>query len=242
MLSIKVAAVVLCSALALSAQNLPAGVALPVMLNSSLSAKNAKQGEKIDGKLMQEVQIGAESHIKQGSHITGHIVSVTRPSASGSRMVVQFDQLQDEHLTIPLHVSVRAIANSQDVFQAGLPINDNSDAESSQEWFTKQVGGDVVNRGRGLVTSDAGKVGIWTGTGVWGKLVNSDDCFGQANGDPQQAMWVFSVTACGVYGFPNIKLDSSAPNGQAVIMSGKNIDIRSGSGWLLITNAAPPSK
>src|SRR5579863_9320230 len=118
MLSIKVSAVLFCSVLTLSAQSLPAGMSLPVMVNSSLNAKNAKPGEKIQGKLMQEIELGSESRIKSGAHVSGHVVSVARPNGTGSKLVVQFDQLQDEHQSIPLHVTVRAIASSQNVFQA----------------------------------------------------------------------------------------------------------------------------
>jgi hypothetical protein len=40
------------SATTVSAQEIPAGTALPVMLNSSLAAKKSMPGEKISGRLM----------------------------------------------------------------------------------------------------------------------------------------------------------------------------------------------
>jgi hypothetical protein len=238
----KIAVVVLFSATALTAQSIPAGTALPVMLNSGLNAKGAKPNQKIEGKLMQEVNLSEGAKLKSGSHVTGHVVSVSRPKGSGSHIVVQFDQLQDEHLTIPLHVSLRAIASSQNVFQAGLPVDTNSTNESSQSWVTKQVGGEVVFRGRGYVASDKGKVGIYSGTGVWGKLAASGDCPASESNNPLQALWIFSTTACGAYGFENTKLEQSGltpPLEQIAFSSDKDIDIRGGSGWLLVTNSAP---
>jgi hypothetical protein len=236
----RLAVALFCSAIALSAQNLPVGTALPVELSSSLNAKSAKSGQKIEGKLMQEVMLG-DAKVKSGSHVTGHVVSVSRPGASGARIVVQFDQLQDEHQMIPLHVGARAVASSQSVFNAGLPANTNSDDEGSQSWVTKQIGGEYVFRGRGYVSSDQGKVGTWSGTGVWGSLPAAGDCPAGDNTNPQQALWIFSTTACGAYGFEHTKLEQSGltpPLGQIVLSSPKDIDLRGGSGWLLVVTAS----
>lgn len=244
---LRLAVALLCSAVALSAQNLPVGTALPVSIGSSLNAKSAKPGQRIEGKLMQEVML-ADTKLKSGSRVTGHVVSVTRPGASGARIVLQFDQIQDEHKIMPLHVGARAVASSQSVFNAGLPVDTNSTDESSEEWVTKQVGGEYVFRGRGYVSSDQGKVGIWSGSGVWGKLSDAGDCPASDSTNPQQALWIFSTTACGAYGFEHAKLEQSGltpPLGQIVLSSTKDIDLRSGSGWLLVVLAAaagPPTQ
>lgn len=225
-----------CSTLAAIAQNLPVGTSLPVQVTSSLNAKNAKPGQKIDGKLMQEVQLG-EARIKSGSHVTGHVISATKPGASGSRVTLQFDGLQNGDQKIALHVGVRALASSQSVFNAGLPVDTTSTAESSQEWVTQQVGGDYVFRGRGYVSSNEGKVGIWSGAGVWAKLPEVGDCPAGDSSNPQQALWIFSTTACGAYGFENTKVEQSGLSaplvGQIVLSSSKDVDLRGGSGWLL---------
>ncbi len=241
MLAKRLAVVVLCSVTSLAAQSLPAGTALTVMLSTSVNAKSAKANQKIEGKLMKEISLTGGAKLKSGARVTGHVVSVSKPKSSGSHIVVQFDQLQDGHLTIPLHVSLRAMASSQNVFQAGLPIDASSTSESSQEWVTGQVGGDVVFRGRGYVASDQGRVGLYSGAGVGGKLAAVDNCPAES-GNPQQALWIFSTTACGVYGFEHTKLDHSGltpPLEQIAFSSEKDIDIRGGSGWLLVTNPAP---
>lgn len=240
----RLAVALLCSAVALAAQNLPPGTALPVALSSSLNAKSAKPGQKIEGKLMQQVILGSGTKLNSGSHVTGHVVSATRPSASGARIVLQFDELQDEHQIIPLHAGARAVASSQSVFNAGLPVDAMSTDESSQQWVTKQVGGEYVFRGRGYVSSDQGKVGTWSGSGVWGKLQPVDDCPASDSTNSQQSLWVFSTTACGAYGFEHTKLEQSGltpPLGQIVLSSPKDIDLRGGSGWLLVVVAVPPA-
>jgi hypothetical protein len=243
MLWLKLAAAFLCSVTMLAAQDLPAGTALPVMLNSTLDAKKDKPGEKIDGKTMQEVPLPSGAKIKSGSHVLGHVVSVVKPAGGGSRIVVTFDQLENEGTLIPLSVSLRALASTESVFNAKLPMGNQSDYESSNSWTTKQVGGDVVNRGRGVVASATGVVGKYSGSGVWGKLTRSLDgaCPARDGEDREQALWVFSASACGVYGFSDVKLTrngSSTPVGQIELQSDKDVLVRGGSGWLLLVNAS----
>ncbi len=227
----------LCSVTALAAQGLPAGTALPIMLSTTLNAKNDKPGQQIKGELMQEVPLPSGSVIKKGSRVTGRIVSVQRPS----RITVQFSQLEDEHQTIPLNVALRAMAASENVFQAGTPIDAASTDEGATSWVTRQVGGDVVFRGRGYVASNRGKIGRWTGTGVWAKLEPGEDCPETDDNGQEQALWVFSTTACGAYGFDKKLTVAHAgrtpPVGQITLQSSKDILVRGGSGWLLIVNA-----
>ena len=222
------------STAALCAQTLPPGTVLPVMLSSTLNAKNSKPGQKVEGKLMQEVRLANDTVIKKGSRVSGHVISAQKPS----RITVRFDSLQDEHQAIPLNVSLRALAASESVFQAGLPV-DASTSEESDEWVTRQVGGDYVFRGRGYVSSDQGKIGRWDGSGVWGKLQIGDKCIDTETNGEEQSLWVFSASACGAYGFEEMEIvhDGSAdPIGQITLQSGKEMLVRGGSGWLLLVN------
>jgi hypothetical protein len=207
MLWLKLTAGFLCSVVMLAAQELPAGTALPVMLNSTLDAKKDKPGQKIQGKTMQ-VPLPSGGVIKSESHVIGDVISVSKPGASGSRIVVAFDQIEDHGQVVHLSVSLRALASMESVFDAKLPMGNQSDYESSGEWTTKQVGGDVVNRGRGVLASTTGIVGRYSGSGVWGKLTPASDpeCLATDGDDREQALWVFSTSACGVYGFSDVKL------------------------------------
>ncbi len=243
MLWLKLTAGFLCTVAVLAAQDLPAGTALPVMLNSSLDAKKDKPGEKIEGKIMQDVPLPSGGQIKSGSHVKGHVVAVTMPGIAGSRIAVTFDQIQDHGQVIHLSVNLRALASTESVFDAKLPMGNQSDSESSDEWMTKQVGGDVVNRGRGIVASTSGIVGRYTGSGVWGRLTAESDagCSTTSGNDSEQALWVFSTSACGVYGLNDVQLThngSSAPVGQIELQSNKDLQVRGGSGWLLVVNNA----
>jgi hypothetical protein len=244
MLWLRLTAAFLCSVGMLAAQDLPAGTAIPVMLSSSLDAKKNKPGETIEGKIMQEVSMPSGGSIKRGSRVTGHIVAVEKPGATGSRITLQFDQLEDEGKAIALSVSLRALATMYSVNQTQNPLNADSTYVGSDSWTTRQVGGDIVNRGRGLVGSSSGIVGKWTGSGVWGKLTPAParGCPATDGNDQEQALWVFSTSACGVYGSHGLKLSHAGrtdPVGQIVLQSQQDVRLRGGSGWLLLINPRP---
>jgi len=241
------AAVLLCGcATAVTPHNLPAGTALPIMLSSTINARTDRAGQKIEGKLMQEVRLPSGIVIKKGSRVIGQVVSIQKPS----RLTLQLTQLEEDHQIIPLNASLRALAASESVFQAGIPA-DASTAEQSDEWVTQQVGGDFVFRGRGYVSSNQGKVGFWTGNGVVGRLSPGENCPDSESNGQEQALWVFSTTACGAYGYDKkltIAHDGqTAPIGQITLVStGKELQVRGGSGWLLVVNpggnGAPDSR
>jgi len=222
---------------------IPPGTALPVTLNSTLDAKKDKPGQKIEAKLMQDIPLGGGERIKAGAHVIGHIVEVSRTAGGGSRMVLKFDQLQDRGTTISLNVSARAIAAMNDVFRAEVPVDPYSDSEPQDMWVMQQVGGDIVNRGRGIIASDnGGEVGHYDGA-AWGKLTSAvqGDCTASDGNGIEQALWVFSTSACGLYGFPDVKLvhdGRTDPVGQIILESGKSIHVGAGSGWFLLAGAA----
>lgn len=227
----------------LLAQELPAGTAIPIKLSTGLNAKHDEAGKKIEGVVMQDVLLPANTKIREKARVTGHLVSVTRPSRSGSGMVVRFDTIEDQAHTIPLKAAVLALASVDNVSQARTPINSSSDLDPVSQWVTRQVGGDVVNRGRGKVGSGEGMIGTWVeGSSVRMKLTPNPQagCPDGPGYDEEQAVWVFSSAACGTYGLGGLKIVSSGatpPIGDIVLKSTGNVALRGGSGWLLIVVA-----
>jgi len=242
---IRLAPVLLCWASLLPAQEIPAGTVLPMLLNSTIDAKKDKPGAKIEGVLKQDVPLPSGMKIKSGSHVEGHILEVSRPAGGGARVVFTFDKLQVAGHAKPMSLFVRAIAAKESVFNARLPINVNLDS-SQDEWITQQVGGDIVNRGRGVVASTDAIVGKWDGA-VWARLTPAPDagCPASDGNGREQALWVFSTSACGVYGLTDLKLAHAGRTNQVghiVLESPQDVKIAGGSGWLLLVNAAPASK
>jgi hypothetical protein len=248
MAGIRLAWVLLISAIAFS-QELPAGTVVPIMLDSSLNAAKDNPGKKIEGRVMQEVHLSSGQTIDKRSHIMGHVVRVTRQGfsrpasskrSSGFSIALRFDTIQDGGRTIPLTAALLALASMHSVADAQIPINSTANRDRASQWVTRQVGGDVVNRGWGQVASSGGVWGTWLeGSSVQVRLTPNPDagCPSESGYDREQAMWIFSSGACGIYGLSDVKVASSgraAPLGEIELMSSHNVKIRGGSGWLLI--------
>src|ERR1017187_2593841 len=87
----------------LLAQEIPAGTVIPVMLQTTLDARKARVGQKIEAKVMQDVPLPSQTRIRAGAKLVGQVVEVTRPSAtSGSRIVMSFDHLIIRGAEIPV--------------------------------------------------------------------------------------------------------------------------------------------
>ena len=236
------AAVLLFSATAV-AQQIPAGTVIPVMLNTSLNASKDGAGKNIEGKVMQDVLTPLGFTISKGSKVTGQIVSAGKSGGSDSTLVLKFDSIQDHGRTVPLTAAVLAIASMQSVAQAQAPINSNPDMLPASSWTTRQIGGDVVSRSQRKVGTPGGLTGTWVeDSSVIIKLTPNADagCPGGPGYDRPQSVWIFSSSACGTYDLGNARIASSGaapPLGNVSISSDRNLQIRGGSGWLLITVA-----
>jgi hypothetical protein len=224
----------------LIAQDLPAGTALPVMLNSSINAAKAAPGAIIKARLMQDVTLSSGVRIPAGAAVLGSIVEV-HPAAKDSRTAFKFDRLTFDKRTLRFTSHLRALASRNEVFEAQLPTNAIDDYGTSiADWNTVQVGGnEVVYRGDGKVMWANEVVGSAdSGGAVEAKLqsVRSEDC--HAGAEPQ-ALWVFSTTACGVYGYDGFTVahrGRTNPEGEIVLVSKGKLQLQRGSGLLLIVN------
>jgi len=239
------AANLLLVASALMAQEIPAGTVIPVMLRTTLDARKAKVGQKIEAQVMQDIPLSSQTRIRAGAKLVGHVVEVTRPSAAsgsqGSLIAISFDRLLIGGAEIPVTTSLRSLASMMEVFEAQLPTNAIDDyGTTPADWVTVQIGGDVVYRGNGTVMTDGQVVGKSTlGGDVTAKLIASRDgvCRGAAaDNDREQALWLFSPSACGPYGFADLKVVHAgrhAPVGQIILAADKNVHVPGGSGLLL---------
>ena len=96
-------------------------------------------------------------------------------------------------------------------------------------------------RGDGQVISPDNRVvgSATVGGDVTAKLVAVPErgCRGSIEGnDREQSLWVFSTSACGAYGFQDLKIahaGRTAPVGEIALESPTNVQVRGGSGLLL---------
>jgi hypothetical protein len=208
------------------------------MLSSSLNAAKDKPDSKLEGRVMQEIMLSG-TKIRQGAQIFGHTVSVSKGSP-GSAIIVKFTAIQDGGNRIPVTTGLLAVASMAFVSDAQRPVSVNSNMDPDTQWVTRQVGGDIVKRGWGKVFASNGVEGRWIGgSSVAIKLTPNAQagCSGGPGYDREQAMWIFSSAACGTYGLSDVRISSSGVTkrtGEIGLSSDRNINIRSGSGWLLI--------
>lgn len=227
------------------AQTIPDGTVLPVMVSSNLDARHSKSGQKIAGRLMQDVSLPDGQKLPRGSRLSGLIAKVDRTEpGSGSEMVLKFETIVVRGREVPINTHLRALASMFEVFQATLPVNDFADrGTTTSDWDTTQIGGAQVNRAAGKVIANGGDV-VANATdygAVRGKLNTrpGDGCHASSE---EESLWLFSPWACGVYGFSDLQIAHSgrtAPVGEIALRSHGDIRVRAGSGWLLRVNSSP---
>ncbi len=229
-------------------QQIPAGTVVPVELNSSLNASKDKPGNRITGTVKQDVPLPDGSSIPKGSRIVGHVISAAPASAgSPSHLALRFDQIEIKGRQIPIATHLRALASMSEVFEARMPTNSWDDyGTSPSDWNTIQVGGAGVYRGSGQVVSGDQIVGKSTDYGaVTAKLIAapSQGCHGGSEVEArEQALWIFSPWACGVYGLYDVRIGHagrSSPVGQIELESSRDVRVSGGSGWLLRVESSP---
>jgi len=231
----------------LLAQNaIPAGTVLPVQLNSSLSSDKARAGQRITGRIMQDVPLPGGRKIHAGAKVAGHIVSVDQGRiGQPPEITLRFDTLKFGHQTLPVSTNLRALASMMDVDDAQIPTT-GPDRGTPWAWTTRNlIGGEVAYGQGGPVARGTDVVGQALASGVLiaVKPNATAGCRGEvADGAQLQALWIFSSDACGLYDLPNLTLahaGRTAPVGQITLLANKgSVKVLGGSGMLLRVNVA----
>jgi len=230
-----------------SAEPIPAGTIIPVSLNSTLRSDKSENGDAITATVMQDVPLGEGKTLRKGSNVTGHVVDTITPGKGSdeSKISFQFDQVRLGNQTIPVTTNLRAVASGSAVLAAAtLPTSLDYPDEQIQ------IGGDQISYGNGgpvMVGSQV--VGKYTSQGVLA-YVGRDlgtPCHGTTDGNVHpQAFWLFSVNACGAYGFGDLTILHSGRTealGEVTLTSnGKAVKVGKGSAMLLLVGGSSPEE
>ncbi len=228
--------------LSLLAQDaVPTGTVLPARLTDSLSSKNSKPGKVIIARIMQDVPLANGKTIRANSKVVGHVVEVDLATdGAPAKISLCFNSLVISKRSIPISVSLRAMASMLEIDDAQIPNYGGDRGTPSSAYETVQVGGEIVYRGGGHVMDGETVVAEPVYDGVLGRLrANLErNCLSTLDGDDQpQALWLFSSDACGAYGYPHVTITHagrSNPLGKIVLTSAEgDVNIRAGSGILL---------
>jgi len=230
-----------------SAERIPAGTILPVSLNSDLRSDKNESGTAIIATIMQDVPLGRGESLRKLSMLTGHVIEVINPGRGSdeSKISFQLDHIRLGDQTLPITTTLRAVASRSEVSAATPQLISSEYADN-----TIEIGGDQISYGEGgpvMVGSQV--VGKYTSQGV---LANVDQDLGtpcrvtiDRNAQPQ-AFWLFSVNACGAYGFGDLKIlhsGSAQPVGEVTLTSNSEaVRLAKGSAMLLRVDSSGPEE
>ncbi len=216
---------------------LPAGALLPVSLDKSLDSRKARPGQTIQAIVMQNIP-GTSIH--RGAKVIGHVVQVGTLQNGRARVELRFDSLNSRRQRIPLQVDLRALVSFLEVEEAQVPEDMADRGTTPETATTQQIGDEQVYRGGGPVTSGLTIVGQPVPNGVLAlpRIQPGKPCRGIVAGNNRpQALWLFSSDACGVYGYPQLRIAHSGrttPVGDILLVSENGpLQLRSGTGLLL---------
>jgi hypothetical protein len=229
-----------------SAERIPAGTIIPVSLNSALRSDKSGSGDTITATVMQDVPLSAGEPLRRGSKVTGHVIGAAIPGKgpAESKISFQFDQVQLGNLRIPITANLRAVASRKAVVAATSQLIEEGPDNQVQ------IGGDQISYGdNGPVMVGEQVVGRYTSQGVlaYGGQDLGTPCRGTIDGsDHPRAFWLFSINACGAYGFDGLTVFHSgrtAPIGEVTLSSnGKMLKIDKGSAMLLLVGGSGPEQ
>jgi len=189
--------------------------------------------------VMQDVIVGSGETLPKGAKVTGHVIEAVVPGnrSDESKISFQFDQVLLGNQNHSITTNLRAVASKYAVRAAASQSTSNENTESQV-----QIGGDQISYGEdGLVLVGSQVVGKYTSQGVlaYGGQDLGTPCRGTIDDrDHPQAFWLFSVNACGAYGFGDLTVfhaGRTTPIGEVTLSSkSKVLKVDKGSGMLLL--------
>jgi len=230
-----------------SAPQIPPGYILPAQLDRTLSVEDARVGDAIKVRIMQEVPLPNREKIAFRSVVKGSVLKVARDEdEKGLELTVRFDVVSHRGQNVSVATSLRAIASYIAVRDAQKPVGAYD--EALPRWAnTVQIGGDIRygdgSSVRNRWNETVGKA-VLGGVLVHAKGNPAVGCEGPSGVDERsQALWLFSADACGVYGFKDVQLvhnGQSEPVGEITLHFKKaNTKLRAGTGMLLSVVSRP---
>jgi hypothetical protein len=198
--------------------SLAASTTLPITFTRSIDAGHAKAGDVVEAKTFQRVKLANGDVMPSGARVTGHVLKAAgysfdkTPYAKqvASRLSIHFDTVQSGSMTIPLNVTVRAIADSIASVNAYAPLSNDLDSRNTRTL----IGGDQLYASQdGIENMDGDVVAYNHRDGVYAHLILNGRCDG---GSVEVSMGIYSASACGVYGFTGMRAiesgSASAPS------------------------------
>lgn len=227
-----------------AALSLPASTAIPVRFEHSVDAKHAKDGDVVTAKTMQEIALPGGQRIANGSLLTGHVVAAETfrfdltPYAhqKDSTLSIHFDKIDVGGASIPVNLSVRAVASVLESKDASYP---HSYDDTDHVGTITLIGGLSYSPLDKMIQNEDGDAIAYNRRhGIVARLVAAGSCSGTST---EQAVGIFSPNACGVYGFGSESMPQTGSDGSGTFTlasHGHSIKLYAGTTALLQVNEA----
>jgi hypothetical protein len=203
------------------AHSLEAPTTLPIVFTKTISADDSRIGDAVAAKTSQVVHLANGMVIPSGAKVSGHVIATggfiydTTPYArqKPSILSIQFDAVQADGETLPLHVTVRAIADPITSAEARRPLATDIDPDGTMT----QIGGDQFTPWQKEVVSNDGDVVAYNKRGgVYAHLIANGSCDGS---DVEVSVGIYSASACGVYGFARVSAAEMGSLGKPSVLT-----------------------
>jgi hypothetical protein len=231
----------------------PPGTALPVRFVRSVDAKRARPGDRVIAKTLQIVFLPGGQRLPKGTLLVGHVVDAQpyhfdpEPYAhqKASSISIHFDQIVNGDLTLPVNLSVRALA---DTFQSQWAPRPHYQDETDGAGTMILIGGDEFSSFDKTVRGDSGDVIAYNRKdGLFARLLPSDDPASKTRVNcsstrTEQSVAIFSPNACGLYGFGRVYMPHAGRSGSGTFTlasRGRSIKLYAGS-TALLQETEPP--
>jgi hypothetical protein len=239
-------------AIAATPTKVPPGTAIPVRFVRSVDAKRARSGDRVIAKTLQIVLLPGGQRLPKGTLLVGHVVDAQpyhfdpEPYShqNGSSISIHFDQIVNGDLTLPVNLSVRALANTFESRWAPRPhYQDETDGAGTMIL----IGGDEFSPFDKTVRDDSGDVIAYNRKdGLFARLLPSDDSalntrLNCSSTGTEQSVAIFSPYACGLYGFGRVSMPHAGRGSGTftLVSKGRSIKLYAGSTALLQETEAP---
>jgi hypothetical protein len=231
----------------------PTGTALPVRFVRSVDAKKARPGDRVTAKTLQVVILPGGQRLPKGTLLVGHVVDAQPyhfnpdPYArqESSSISIHFDQIINGDLTLPVNLSVRALANTFESQWAPRPhYQDETDGAGTMIL----IGGDEFSPFDKTVRDDGGDVIAYNRKdGLFARLLPSHDAalktrLNCSSTSTEQSVAIFAPDACGLYGFGSVSMPHAGRSGSGtftLVSRGRSIKLYAGSTALLQETEVP---
>jgi hypothetical protein len=219
--AIGILSVIMCATAAVAAsvpqpKALPIHTALPVQFMHTVDASKVRPDGTVAAKTLQAVVLPDGESLPKGSLVIGHVVNArpfqfdTTPYAhqQPSEISIHFDRIESGSLSVPVNLSVRALAKTIESEEAARPhYLDEMDAVGTME----MIGGYEYTPLDKMIQDENGDaIGYIRKQGVFARLLPAGSCDGT---DTEQSVAIFSPTACGLYGFTDLRMPHSGRRG-----------------------------